>query len=276
MHPFFFGTSEHRLFAVYHAAVGSRPRALGVVLCYPLGHEYIRSYRALKTLASQLASQGFHVIRFDYYGSGDSAGASDAGSVDVWVDDILTAIDELKDMAGVDRVVLLGLRLGANLAVRAASRRADIDALVLWDPVPSGSEYLAEAQAVQERWFRAKPGPKGPAARQFDGELFGFPMPESLVADLRRLDFESAVAGNSRRVAVLVSDDQQGGCDWQALVRRLGETAVYRCVSGVGEWDQPSSVNRALLPHEMIRTIVMLMTSGELWASSASGAAEPR
>ena len=54
-------------------------RQSAIVLCQPLGHGYLRAHRAFRNLAVSLASQGFHVLRFDYYGCGDSATAT-AGS----------------------------------------------------------------------------------------------------------------------------------------------------------------------------------------------------
>src|SRR5262249_51455446 len=43
------------------------------------------------------------------------------------------------------RVSLIGLRLGATLAARGAAKRAeDVSALVLWDPVVFGTEYLEQ------------------------------------------------------------------------------------------------------------------------------------
>ena len=44
-----------------------------------------------------------------------AAGASEDGSVSQWVRDVGNAIDEFKDNASVERVSLVGLRLGANV-----------------------------------------------------------------------------------------------------------------------------------------------------------------
>ena len=113
MNPFFFGSSEERLLGVHHPPRGRVPREVGVLLCYPLGQEYMRAHRAFRQLAMLLARRGFHVLRFDWFGTGDSAGAGEEGSIARWLEDARTAIDELKDTAGVTRVSLVGLRLGA-------------------------------------------------------------------------------------------------------------------------------------------------------------------
>src|SRR5262249_40228496 len=49
--------------------------------------------------------------------------------------DVERAVAELAKRGEVSRVGLLGLRLGATVAALAAARRADVDTLVLWEPV---------------------------------------------------------------------------------------------------------------------------------------------
>ena len=67
-----------------------------MVLCYPWGSEYIHAHRALRQLATRLSMAGFHTLRFDYFGTGDSAGEMEDADLGVWEDDIETAIEELK------------------------------------------------------------------------------------------------------------------------------------------------------------------------------------
>src|SRR5436309_10085286 len=122
MRPYFFGGSERQLFGVYY-----EPRAPavahGVVLCYPMGHEYVNALRGYRQLAMQLARAGLHVLRFDYSGSGDSAGEGELTEVSQWMADIEVAIAELTDSHGLGSVSLAGLRLGGTLATLVASAR---------------------------------------------------------------------------------------------------------------------------------------------------------
>src|SRR3954467_14174163 len=57
----------------YHAPAG-RSRDLVVVLCPPIGYEGICGYPVLVQIARTLAAGGLPVLRFDYHGTGDSAG----------------------------------------------------------------------------------------------------------------------------------------------------------------------------------------------------------
>ena len=110
----------------------------------------------LRRLALNLARSGIDILRFDYFGVGDSAGESDEIDLDGWRRDIEMAIDELKSMAAVERLTLLGVRLGASLAADVAEARNDINALVLWDPVIKGEEYLADLDAAHQAFIDAR------------------------------------------------------------------------------------------------------------------------
>ena len=72
--PLYFG-ADAELFGLYQPADASAGKA--VLLCPPLGQEQIRCHRLYRQLAHALAAEGIAVLRFDYYGCGDSAGASD-------------------------------------------------------------------------------------------------------------------------------------------------------------------------------------------------------
>lgn len=129
-----FGSSGLPLFGTYEPAGGARRRT-GVLLCPPLGWEYMRSHRTLRLLAARLVDLGFDVLRFDYRGTGDSAGdieqVSDASEL---VSDVRAAHEELLGLSGNSRTVMLGLREGATFAAAAAAMAGpELTRLVLWD-----------------------------------------------------------------------------------------------------------------------------------------------
>ena len=74
MTPLYFGERTRRLFGVYTPAHAAGRPARGVVLCHPWGQEYLHAHRSLRKLGDLLAAAGFDVLRFDYFGTGDSAG----------------------------------------------------------------------------------------------------------------------------------------------------------------------------------------------------------
>lgn len=140
MTPFFLGSSQRRLFGIHAPAASRTGKRRAVVLCQPLGDEYIYAHRTMRQLAIRLTLSGIDTLRFDYFGTGDSAG--EEGDIDEagLRADVVTAIETLQDLATTDRVILIGLRAGANVAAQVATARAEgspgaIEALILWDPL---------------------------------------------------------------------------------------------------------------------------------------------
>jgi pimeloyl-ACP methyl ester carboxylesterase len=135
--PFFF--RDEQAVGFYHPASDPNSSRL-LVICPPLFDDYRRSFRALSELAIACADQGVHVLRFDFFGTGESHGLLEEVTLDDWKEDIRAAIDEGIELTGADQVDLLGVRFGATLA--AQSRHSKITRYIFWDPVISGNTYL--------------------------------------------------------------------------------------------------------------------------------------
>jgi pimeloyl-ACP methyl ester carboxylesterase len=94
--------------------------------------------------ARALAREGFDVLRFDYRGGGDSTGMAGEFTLDDNVADALVAAAELERRTGVQCSGILGLRLGAVVAARAAKASGREPAIVMWEPVTDGVRYRSE------------------------------------------------------------------------------------------------------------------------------------
>jgi len=248
-----------QLFGAYHPAAARPAKRTGVVLCSPFGVEAIYSHRMYRVLAERLARAGFHTLRFDYYGTGDSAGDSGSGGLARWSEDLLTASDELMETAGLTRVAWVGLRLGGSIAALASTRlRPPAGCLVLWDPVTNGREYLDEMQAEHRsliesdfeirspRWLGGERGPDESSA----GAL-GFPLPAALREELETLDESLLASARAERVYLLtqrpVPEDRRSVPD-----SRL----VWRTTPPSPSWNSERSMNAALVPAAVLDMIV--------------------
>ncbi len=263
MQALFFGSSRQPLFGVYHEAEGPTPRDTGIVICPPLWHEYIRAHRPMRNLAVRLSAGGYHVFRFDYYGTGDSGGDALDGRVSQWLMDIDTAIEELKDTSGVSRVSLVGLRFGGTLAtVVAQSPRKDLDRLVLWDPVLSGPSYLSMLENIGKDWLRSLPR-RGDLKPSDPPEMFGYPFVDELRREIEAIDLGTLTRLAVRRVHVFDSSDHDDG---ERLCRVLEEHLVshtHERVPDVAGWRDFRTVPLVLLAPAMLKAI-----AGELEAPS--------
>ncbi|HYC51572.1 MAG TPA: alpha/beta hydrolase [Gemmatimonadaceae bacterium] len=220
MNPFFFGDSAQQLFGIYHPSLTRSTR--GVVICHPWAREYLLAYPTLKLLAHRLSEAGWHVLRFDYFGTGDSAGDSRAGHADHWVRDVQAAMEELEALADVREFALVGMRLGAVMAARA-SRYRTVRQLVLWDPVTDGRSYLAEMGAMS------------PPARHDDSDLLGAILTHQLRTDMERIT-PASLGDPASRTLILASDPDTAVEPLAARLRSLGTDASTMSVPDVPVW----------------------------------------
>jgi alpha/beta superfamily hydrolase len=258
MNPFLFGNSKQPLYGVYHPPRAHTSRPTAVVLCYPLWQEYMRAHRAFRQLAMLLSKAGFSVLRFDYFGTGDSAGESDAGDVSRWTHDISTAIDELKDTAAVTKVSLVGLRVGASLAAAVATERKDLDRVILWDPVVGGKSYVEKMVLTEQASGTAPHGPVGTIG------IKGFPLTSRMREGLEGIDLHRLPAPASGRMIMTVSEERPEFVAFRDALagRRIGMT--YRHIASAGNWDEIDRWGSALLPQSIIQGIVACLTDAEV------------
>ncbi len=143
------GSSEHPIFArLTTPAAGSISG--GLLISPPIGREARAARQTLRTLAISLAADGFAVLRYDHFGTGDSSGDFDDDTFFVeWTDQIARGLEFVRFL-GAPSVSALGMRLGATILGRAAQLHAlSLSSIVLWDPCESGRSYLRERAAFE-------------------------------------------------------------------------------------------------------------------------------
>jgi exosortase A-associated hydrolase 2 len=142
--PFFLKRSSHRLFSVYTPPSKAIPAKGCMLFIHPFAEEMNRSRRMSALLAQALSQAGWGVLRVDLLGCGDSSGDFADADWSAWLADIRAALDWLHQR-GDGKITLVGLRLGATLAVQTArDAPAMIDRLALWQPVISGKTMLTQ------------------------------------------------------------------------------------------------------------------------------------
>jgi alpha-beta hydrolase superfamily lysophospholipase len=99
-------------------------------------------------LAGALADQGFAVLRYDKRGAGQSGGRAEAAALADYADDVRAAVRFMHERKDVDsnRVIVLGHGEGGLMAMLAASKDKQIDALVL---VATNGETGAQLNLAQ-------------------------------------------------------------------------------------------------------------------------------
>jgi len=135
---------DGRCHGVLHLPDG-QPRG-GFVMCPPFGEEAKCAYRTMYELACLAAERGWAVLRFDYFGTGNSTGGFEDFAPSRALEDVRSAIARLRqDCPG--PIGALGLGLGAALALDAAAQAPSPTApaapqfLILWQPLINGEEF---------------------------------------------------------------------------------------------------------------------------------------
>lgn len=256
--PFFFG-AEQSLFGVYYPPADTGQQ-IGVVVCHPWGQEYIRAHRACHQLALRLSNLGVPALRFDYYGTGDSAGEDEEASVQRSLESIATAIEELRTRSGVTRVALVGMRLGATLAALAGPQHPDVERVVLWEPLVNGAEYLEELKAWHSRnmlYFLGNIKDSGPKTVT---EILGFALSQQMVSEMGAINLLGNTAKPADQVLVIEREKLATTTELCQHLKDGGAAIVYHQVDAPQMWTE--NPDKALVPHQTLETIVNWMMEG--------------
>ncbi|MFN8008650.1 MAG: alpha/beta hydrolase [Terriglobia bacterium] len=263
MKTFYFGPTTQKLFGIYHAPMGTSRRGTGVVLCNPMGFEYMWSHRAMRQLAVRLSRTGFPVLRFDYYGCGDSGGEDTDGHVEQWITDIGIAIDELVEISGVSRVSLVGLRLGGSIGLLVGSRTIKgIESLVLWEPILNGKAYLDRLGKLQEDWERRHGLPlvdDKDSSMDENGsfrEVVGFPITKTNQRSLQEIDLLRIDRKPAEGILVLRNDSQPEDGAFIERLNDLGGKVERQVIVGRKVWVEEGIDGRVHVPYSVLKAIV--------------------
>lgn len=238
MGPLFFG-SRHHLFGFLHAPDAVHERRAAVVMCYPFGQDSLYALRTFRVLSARLAAHGFKVLRFDYSGTGDSAGELSDASIEQWIEDIGEAI-ALARSDGTARVSIVGRGLGAGLAALAATRTRSVEKLVMWEPVLDGQSYL-EALTARHRSWMAEVAREIPNARELESaeDLLGLRLDAAWREQLQGFDAAALPQAPAADVCIVWTGSDAGVSSHADRLRRLGARVALNHIS---DEDLPSVV----------------------------------
>lgn len=148
--PFWLNEGSQTILCWLHIPQNDQISNTGVIICNPLGYEYSHTHRTVRHLSNHLSSKGYATIRFDYNGTGDSASDLFATErINTFLKNIDSVIDILKRQTGVEKICLIGLRLGGSLAASYCNH-SSIDSLVLWSCYTKGRTYIRETKALEK------------------------------------------------------------------------------------------------------------------------------
>lgn len=243
---FFFDTvGQERLFGVWRSP--STPAQMVWVVCPPFAEEEKSCRRTLTELAGHLLAQGEASLIFSWRGMGDSSGDFATTDLELWRHDLRAAVAVALERAPGAPLGLLGVRLGASLAL-AECALIKPARMVAIEPLMSGRSFLMQqnarkkmraqlTQADQPAGIEApeptatatSPRPTSSASPpEACEDLDGWPLGADLRRDLLALDLRGAPPLKSeptRCQVVQVGPRSEVAGPLQALAQGLGAQA---------------------------------------------------
>lgn len=257
---------------LHRPPAGIVARAVGVVICNPFGYEALCAHRSLRHLAEAAAARGFAALRFDYEGTGDSAGDDlDGARWTAWQVSVRAAIRELRERTGVERVALVGVGLGASIAAAAAVDQADVAGIALVAPVANGKPWLRELRALQATMGRAAAPPEFALPADVQESVGLLITPETRVA-LEAIDLAALGSQLPSELLLVDRNDRPTQRALAEVWRAAGCTVRHEVLPGVVE--MMFDPHEAVVPARIVAAIIEWLGS-VFPAVLPDGAVEP-
>ena len=251
-------SSGRQLFAWLHWPAAGPIRRVGVVICKAFGYESVCSHRSVAAFADGLADLGIPALRFDYAGTADSEDIpGEADQLTAWSRDAVAAADELCKRACVERVHFLGFRLGALIAVLAASQSPAVEGLILIAPVVNGRRYLRELRATRMAASIGLSEAEMEAdAKSSSGtmEISGFSLSAATLASLTDIDFMTRDPPRVANALIMDSSSLPTAREWSGRLSSVGISVSYEAHTGVVEMLMTDPY-LALPPNSMLQSM---------------------
>lgn len=255
----YIGKGERRLFSVRYQPRCTDPRwsnvrRHGILICHSIGHEYTRAYRNLQQLALILANQGFDVLRFDYFGTGNSTGSCGDLRSETLQGDTRRAAEALWSQADVDTWSLIGVRLGATIAATTDFDRPP-QKCILWDPVVDGHQFLRFFQDLHKHELTSQTRFARTVHTCRDEQIFGHSYNDEKRVSLGRLQLPKSSCVANR---IILS------ADYLNCEPRLAEFDAWEQVQTRDDihWHDPKFTGSAFSAPEAFREIQQFLSEG--------------
>jgi exosortase A-associated hydrolase 2 len=144
MLPLFIESDYGKLFAIYYPATNENISKSAIIHIPAFAEEMNTSRKKIAEQAREFAKQGNAVLVLDLFGTGESDGDFGEATWEIWLQNIETAIDWLKQR-DTETITLWGMRVGALLSMDFVHRYPNrVQHLISWQPVLNGDVFVTQ------------------------------------------------------------------------------------------------------------------------------------
>ena len=133
------------------------------------------------------------------------------------------------------------------------AERGDIEGLVVWESVVCGQAYLEELATWHREMLWYSPT-KGRTTGEKCTEILGFPLTDSLVAELVMIDLLAIQQKPAQHILVIESSEENHAERVREHLKKMGGHVDHQRLASSKVWRE--DVNQALVPHRTLQCII--------------------
>lgn len=220
---------------------------VAVIIIGPIGPEYISCHRSIKLLAEQLSHSGFHSIRYDPIGMGNSSGTLDDENIwSKWKKTPVCISEFLTKKFEYDDVILIGLRSGCILLSEVLNQ-LPTKTIILWHPIIKGTTFIRSIQLLDSVLYE-----DSDVTNNNILEGGGYPFTEALQSEIKKIDLLSQDYTNIKNT--LLINSQSNKHPLKDILHSIGSKIDSYSLDGLD--DMIKQVTLSKIPYTNIEIIV--------------------
>ncbi|WP_114327634.1 hydrolase 2, exosortase A system-associated [Candidatus Colwellia aromaticivorans] len=209
MQPQFLDSNGQSIFTIYFQVPEHVKHVKTLLVVPPFAEEMNKSRKMLSDFARMASVMGVAVLLVDLYGTGDSEGELEQATWQQWHQDVASCLAWLRENTPNVDIGLLGLRLGATLAmdITCKNEALDISDVVLWQPVINGKQFVGQFLRLRLAASVVTSGVKESAAQlqhilaeSGTLEVAGYMLNSQLINDIEAINLSTVNLATEREI----------------------------------------------------------------------------
>ena len=228
--PVVFQSQRQAVVGMLHVPDRRKGRVPGVVLLHGFTGTKVESHRMFVKMARVLCGAGMVVLRFDFRGSGDSAGEFSTMTIGGELQDARAAMRFMRARPEVDprRVGVLGLSMGGMVAALLLGEDRRIPVGVLWAAVADPRKQVARKMTPEARKQLKQLG-----CADYGGHAVG----RGFFDDIVKHEPLKAIQRTAAAVLVVHGDQDEtvpvrASADYEKALKKAGRAVIRHVVPG--------------------------------------------